>query len=235
MDIVLIPGMWLDASSWDDVTPALAAAGHQAHPVTLPGLEPAATDRGLVSLADQVATVVALVDSIPAERPVMLVGHSAAAAIAHAAVDARPDRVARAVYIGGFPAGDGEALVDGMPSVDGGIPLPDWEMFDDSETFDLDEADRQRFRARAIPHPERAVLGPQRLYDERRYDVPVTMICPEFTPDQLRGWMAAGEGPVVELTRIHDVSYVDIDSGHWPQLTRPTQLAAIIVAEAARS
>jgi hypothetical protein len=27
MDIILIPGFWLDASSWDDIVPALERAG----------------------------------------------------------------------------------------------------------------------------------------------------------------------------------------------------------------
>ena len=30
MDIILIPGLWLDASSWDDVAPALESRGHTA-------------------------------------------------------------------------------------------------------------------------------------------------------------------------------------------------------------
>jgi hypothetical protein len=39
MDIILIPGLWLDGSSWDDVVPALRWAGHQTHALTLPGME----------------------------------------------------------------------------------------------------------------------------------------------------------------------------------------------------
>jgi hypothetical protein len=29
MDIILIPGFWLDGSSWDAVVPALEDAGHR--------------------------------------------------------------------------------------------------------------------------------------------------------------------------------------------------------------
>ena len=32
----------------------------------------------------------------------------------------------------------------------------------------------------------------------------------------------------VELTRAAHLSYEDIDSGHWPMLTRPVELAEII-------
>ena len=35
MDIILVPGLWLDASTWDEVIPELERAGHVAHPLTL--------------------------------------------------------------------------------------------------------------------------------------------------------------------------------------------------------
>ena len=57
MDIILIPGLWLDASSWDDVIPVLEAGGHRTHPITLPGMESKdAADRG--SPRDHVDAVV---------------------------------------------------------------------------------------------------------------------------------------------------------------------------------
>jgi pimeloyl-ACP methyl ester carboxylesterase len=39
MDIILIPGFWLDASSWAEVAPALERAGNRVRALTLPGLE----------------------------------------------------------------------------------------------------------------------------------------------------------------------------------------------------
>jgi pimeloyl-ACP methyl ester carboxylesterase len=105
MDIILVPGLWLDGSSWESVVPTLEQAGHRAHPLTLPGLKSMDDDRSAITLRDHVAAVVAAIDS--GGSRVLLVGHSAGAGIAHAAVDARPDRVARAVYVGGFPTGAG--------------------------------------------------------------------------------------------------------------------------------
>ena len=37
MDILLIAGLWLDGSVWDNVAAQLEARGHRAVPVTLPG------------------------------------------------------------------------------------------------------------------------------------------------------------------------------------------------------
>src|SRR5262245_28324728 len=143
MDIILIPGLWLDASSWDAVVPGLEAAGHRAHPLTLPGMASPDVDRSSITLADHIAAVVAAIDAVePDDGPVVLVGHSAGAAIAHAALDARPERVARAIHIGGFPTGDGDPIVDGFTPVDGEVALPEWSSFDEGDLADLDDAAR---------------------------------------------------------------------------------------------
>src|SRR5690606_30687080 len=57
MDVILVPGFWLDASSWDAVLPALRPAGHRPHPMTLPGLESREADRSGITLRDHVAAV----------------------------------------------------------------------------------------------------------------------------------------------------------------------------------
>lgn len=232
MDIILVPGLWLDASSWDAVIPALRDAGHRTHPLTLPGLEARDADRAGIGLRDQVDAVVAAIDATGPDEPVLLVGHSAGAGIAYAAVDARPDRVARAVYVGGFPTGPGRPVADGFPVVDGGIPLPAWADFDDDDLAGLDDRARAEFRERAIPSPGRLATDPQQLSDERRYDVPVTVVCPEFSADLLRKWIEQGMEPVQEFAKLRQLDYVDLPTGHWPQFTRPGDLAAAILAAA---
>ncbi len=230
MDIILIPGLWLDASSWADVVPVLEQAGHRAHPLTLPGMESRDADRTAISLRDHVDAVVAVIDALdPAAGDILLVGHSAGAAIAHAAVDARPDRVARAVYVGGFPAGHGDALAPDYPAAGGDVPLPAWSQFEEEELADLDDEALAAFRERAIPSPEGVARDPQQLSDDRRYAVPVVVIATEFTSAMLQDWMAQGLAPVQELSRIRDVRHVDLPTGHWPQFTRPRELAGAIL------
>ncbi|MCK6211898.1 alpha/beta hydrolase [Georgenia sp. EYE_87] len=231
MDIILVPGLWLDASSWELVVPALEAAGHRAHPLTLPGTESKEADRSRVGLREHVDAVVAAIDACDAA--VLLVGHSAGCGVCHAAVDARPDRVARAVYVGGFPTGDGGTLADGFPVMGDDLPLPDWSEFGAEDLTDLDDAALARFRERAVASPARVVRDRQRLTDERRYDVPVTAVATEYTSEMLRGWIASGAEPVQEFTRL-EVDHVDLPTGHWPQLTRPDDLARVIVDAAAR-
>ena len=62
MDVILIPGLWLDGSSWDEVIPVLEHGGHRTHPITLPGMESRGADRSGITLRDHVAAVVATID-----------------------------------------------------------------------------------------------------------------------------------------------------------------------------
>ena len=231
MDVVLIPGLWLDGSSWDEVVPALEEAGHRTHALTLPGMESKDTDRSEITLRDHVDAVVEVIDSFDsAEGKVVLVGHSGGGAIAHAAVDARPDRVARVMYVDAGPVGEGGVINDEFPAENGEVPLPDWSLFEEEDLVDLDDELRAAFRDRAIPSPPHVARDPQQLFDERRYDVPVTVIACEFSSATLRKLMEEGHPYVQELAKVRDVDYVDLPTGHWPQFTRPEELGRAIVA-----
>lgn len=220
MDIVLVAGLWLGASEWDAVAEALRRRGHRPVAVELPGTGPGEAD---ATLDDQLAAVLAAVDA--ADRPVV-VGHSAAATLAWLAADRRPDAVRRVVLVGGFPTGDGGTYADLFPVVDGRMPFPGWGPFEGADAADLDAAERDALASRTAPVPEGVARAVVRLHDTRRYAVPVTVVCPEFSPDDARAWVAAGDAP--ELAAAQDVTYVDLDSGHWPMVTRPDALAALL-------
>jgi pimeloyl-ACP methyl ester carboxylesterase len=233
MDIILVPGFWLDASSWEEVTPPLVAAGHQVHPLTLPGLESADAPRAGIGLRTHIDAVVAEIDTF--DNPVVLVGHSGGGAIIHGAVDARPGQVVRAIYVDSGPLGDGGVINDELPDDGDAVPLPPWELFEDEDLTDLDDDLRAMFRARAIPQPKGVAQYQQRLNDERRYDVPATVIACEFPSSMLTEMIAGGHPYVAELGRVRDVDYVDLPTGHWPQFTRPAELGAAILAAVDRT
>jgi len=221
MDMILIGGLWLTGSAWDDVVDELEALGHRPTAVTLPG-QGAGTSAA--TLDDQVAAVLAAVDAAPGKP--FVVGHSAACSLAWLAADARPDRVAKVALIGGFPSADGEAYADFFPVTDGVMAFPGWGPFEGADSADIDEDTKRRFAEAAVPVPVGVAKAPVRLTDERRFDVPVVLVCPEFSPDQARQWIAEGEVP--ELAKAKHVEFVDIDSGHWPMVTAPAKLARIL-------
>ena len=220
MDIILIAGLWLPQSVWAELADELERLGHRALPVALPGVDDSSTT---ATLADQVTAALAAVDA--AERP-MVVGHSAACTLAWMIADQRADAIDRVVMIGGFPSADGEAYADFFPSAGGVMAFPGWAPFEGPDSADLDEAERDRIAASAVPVPEGVSKGVVRLTDERRFDVPVVLICPEFSPEDARAWIDAGDLP--ELSRATRVTLVDIDSGHWPMVTQPAELARIL-------
>jgi len=228
MDILLVAGLWLDGSAWDDVVPALQALGHRPVPLTLPGQGDGSTS---ATLDDQVAAVLAAVDS--ASGKPMVVGHSAACTLAWLAADARPEKVAKVALIGGFPAADGASYAEFFALKDGVMPFPGWGPFEGPDSADLDEQARHAIAAAAIPVPEGVARGVVRLTDERRFDVPVLLVCPEFSPTQAREWIAAGDAP--ELARAKHLELVDLESGHWPMFTAPAALARLLAAAADRS
>ena len=228
--IILIPGFWLDGSSWAEIVPVLEQAGHRPQPLTLPGMESREDDRSRISLRDHVDAVVAIIDSVhPAAGEVVLVGHSGGGAIAHAAVDARPGRVVHVVHVDTWPVGDGGVINDRLPAENGEIPLPDWSHFEQEDLVDLTDELRATFRARAIPTPERVARDAQQLFDEHRYAIPVTVIACAFPSAQLREWMAQGEEELQELAKVRTVDYIDLPTGHWPQFTRPMELGRAIL------
>lgn len=219
-NIVLIAGLWLPRSVWDDVSAALTRLGHRVVTPPLPGVDIA---QDSTDLEDQLAAVLTAVDA--AKNPVV-VGHSAASTLAWMVADRRPTQVARIVMIGGFPTENGGLYADFFPMADAVMPFPGWDPFEGPDADDLDADARERFTDLAISVPLAVARSTVSLTDERRFAVPVSLVCPEYSPADAKAWIDAGDLP--ELARTANLSYVDIDSGHWTMVTKPEELARIL-------
>lgn len=231
MHIILIPGLWLDASSWDAVTPALEAAGHSIHTVPSPGLGVPAPGSSDIGIADWVDAVVEQIDSL--EGPVVVVGHSGGGNVAWGAVDARPDRVARAIFVDTVPPPSGQGISE-FEVVDGVIPFPGWDSFDEPEVFDMDERTRADATAHTASVAARVPTDPLVLTDDRRHEVPVTLLMGGASDEELRK-MLSEWGPWAEaFDAIQDAEVVKLGTGHWPQFTKPEALSQAILTAAAR-
>lgn len=234
MDIILVAGFNLGACAWADVVPPLEAAGHTVHALTLPGLTPDA-DRSAVHLEDHVEAVVEAIDAVPAERRVVLVGHSGGGGVVYAASGRRPDRVARVVYVDSGPMGDGQAV---MGDLDPGLvelDLPPWEQREDQDLVGLTPELRERFRALAVPHPAGPAREPYAHPGDavRRRAVPSTVISCTYPAAVVRDLMAQGHPFFAEAAELTDLEIVDLPTGHWPMFSEPAALAAAIAAASA--
>jgi pimeloyl-ACP methyl ester carboxylesterase len=220
--IVLVPGFWLGAWAWDDVVALLRDDGHEAKGVTLPGLESLDADRSGVTFSDHVE---AICDAVrETERPAVLAVHSGAGATGYAATDRIPKRIAHMVYVDSGPA---TAALD--PGFEGDeLPLaPTWEEL--GENLDgISEAQLAAFRERAVPEPAGALRGSAELSNEARLDIPSTAICTAFTSDQYKEAVVEGQTWLGGFGELHNLTWVDLPTSHWPMWSRPQELAAII-------
>lgn len=222
MDVILVPGLWLDASSWDAALPALRAAGHRPHPLTLPG--PAAGD---LVVDDWVDAVLAEIDRLDA--PVVLVGHSGGGNVVWGAADRRPECVRRVVLVDTAVPPPG-AMISEFPVDDGVVHFPGWDFFDDDDVSDIDDATRRRTAAQVVDVPGRVPSSPITLTDDRRYDIPVTILSGRLDAETLPRMLAEWEAFAREFERLADVEVVHLDSGHWPQFSQPERFAERLTA-----
>jgi pimeloyl-ACP methyl ester carboxylesterase len=220
MDVILVPGLWLDGSSWQDVSARLRAAGHVPHPLTLRGLTERNGERLGVMLADHVALIANTIDQMGG--PVALVGHAEACGLVHAAVNRRPDRVARAFHIGGLPSADGTHVLTGFRAPVHAEP-------DDLAARCAVDAALAALRERQGDGRTRGIDTLQRLTDERRFDVPITVVATEYTAEDVRRWMDEDGDPARELNRVREVTLVDLPAGRWPQMEDSEAVTRVIV------
>lgn len=138
----------------------------------------------------------------------------------------------RAIYVDSGPLPDGVATNASLVSDGADLPLPPWDVFRGDSSRDLDDltdAQLDDFRERAVPTPAAVAQDPPVLSDEARFDVPVTMISSTFTRDKVEAAIEAGVPYFAEIPRLAHFTPVELPTGHWPQLTKPEQLAEVIL------
>ena len=221
--IVLVPGFWLGAWAWDEVVASLRAEGHDVTAVTLPGLDSVETDRSTITMSDHVD---AICDAVRAAgAPVVLAVHSGTGAAGYGASDKVPELIAAMVYVDSAPA---KGAMD--PDFGGAeLPLPSREELEAGENLDgLTEEQLETFRRRAVPQPAASMREAAELRNDARLDVSSTVICTGAPSDQVKAWAEEGYAWLAGLPELHDVTWVDLPTSHWPMWSRPQELAVII-------
>ena len=221
--IILVPGFWLGAWAWDEVAGHLREDGHDVTAITPLGHEPDA-DRASVTFAAQVDALVREIEA--AERPPVLVVHSASGFTGYAASDRVPDRIAAIVYVDTAP---------GKPPLDPDFtdvekPL-DWAAVEAEENLTgLSDAQIATFRERAVPVPGAALREPYTFTNDARNDIPSTIVATGFSADEYRRY--AAEHPewafLAGIPELRTLTFVDLPTSHWPMWSKPRELATII-------
>ena len=110
-----------------------------------------------------------------------------------------------------------------------------WDEVSEEENLDgLTEEQKQTFRQRAVPVPGGVMRGSVELTSDARRDIPSTLICTGYTPDQYKDAVKEGYAWLAGVPELRNVTWVDLPTSHWPMWSRPRDLAAII-GDVARS
>lgn len=230
--VVLVPGFWLGAWAWEDVLPHLQERGLEPLALTLPGLEPDHPDRGSVRLEDHVAAIEQALAAAPAGARTVLVAHSGAVVPATVALDRHVDEVAHVVWVDTAPVVDGFALAADVEGDEHPLDAQWDEELAGGSMAGLSDEQLATFRERAVPQPTGSMRDAAALADERRLDVPMTLVATAFSGADYRSYAQEGVPFLAGLNEFRALELVDLPTGHWPMWSRPAELAGIIADRA---
>jgi pimeloyl-ACP methyl ester carboxylesterase len=229
---ILVPGLWIGAWAWRDVTRALRAAGHDVYPLTLTGVADRSHLLGPdIDLDTHIDDIVRLAE-VEDLRDIVLVGHSYGGMPVSAAALRLRDRIRSVMYVDSGPLPEGTTQLsmsgdDGAPSTGDAVQPRRWDQAADPVLLaGLDETALDLLRTRSTPHPIASVtqpLGPHAT----SADLPTTLIACTFPVDQVGEMMAAGHPFFAGLTQARIIA---LPTGHWPMLSDPKALAEALLA-----
>jgi pimeloyl-ACP methyl ester carboxylesterase len=232
---VLVPGFWLGAWAWREVTASLRTAGHEVYPLTLTGLADRSHLAGPeIGLETHTTDIVRLIE-VEDLRDVVLVAHSAGAWPATQAADRVPDRLARVVYVESGPPPDGVAAFDANPPEeqdrlraligDGHLlPPPTWRTEDNPAALaGLDAQTLKLLRARSTAQPLRAATDP--VHRTGGGPAATALITCTFPLATVRELIEQGHPLFAGLA---GSDLYELPTGHWPMLSEPARLAGLL-------
>ncbi len=240
---VLVHGAFQTAAAWDDTVAALAAAGHTAVTVDLPGRPGDGFVPGEVTMQDHVDAVLAALDAVGPD-PVVLVGHSFGGMTISAVAEAAPDRIASLIYVAAYlPAVDavpGESMQDlALSDHHGGWQADSFVVAADYTTASVNPRDRAALFANDAP-AELAEAIAAAMVDEPLAPVatPVALTSERFGRVRaayvvtLRDRAVSTDLQLTMLGRGSVAEAVPLDTGHTPHLVAPEALAAALIRAA---
>lgn len=226
---VLVPGAWLGAWAWKNVVPLLEKEGHSVYPVTLTGMGDrvhlASKDAGIETAIQDVLNVIKYNDL----DDFVLAGHSFAGKIVAVVADRMPRKVKTLLYVDAFrpdkvrtPQGrfDPTTEFGGLKPGEWAIPFTEGILA--SIGKDVTGPDKEWMLSKATPWPVKPANDPIILSEKFDSVKNAFVFC------------TGGGDPVDEIVSGKwgklDGPYKIIESGHWPMITKPKELAEDMLA-----
>ena len=226
---VLVPGAWLGSWAWKRVIPLLEEQSHEAYPVTLTGMGErvhlASRELGIDTAVEDVLNVIRFNDV----DDFVLVGHSFAGKVVAPVADKLHSSVRKIIYLDAFrpekvrtPQASLDPSMEFGPPPPGTFGIPLTEETIDRIGPDVQGDDRRWMMSKATPWPVKPTADPITLSENFDSVKSAFIFCTRSgdpVDDIIAGKWGKLDGP-------HRV----IDSGHWPMITRPAEVAEALVA-----
>jgi pimeloyl-ACP methyl ester carboxylesterase len=156
------------------------------------------------------------------------VAHRGAAAPATVALDRHVEEVDHVVWADTAPVADGYAIDPDAGGIEHPLSAQYDEELEQGSMAGLSEEQLAAFRERAVPQPASSMRDAVSLADERRLDVPGTIVCTAFAAADYRSYAEQGTPFLNGLLQHRRLELVDLPTGHWPMWSKPAELADII-------
>ncbi len=170
-----------------------------------------------------------------AMEQVILVGHAYAGMVLTGVAEVCPERLGYLVFVNGVVPQDGEAMVDQLEAVrgpefaagvrraienrDGFLPPPTTNQEIAQRWRITDPADQAWVLSRLSPQPTASFAQPVRVSRPEARAIPRAFILSS----------ESGFDPVAELARSSGWSLFPLDTGHDPMITKPQEVAEILL------
>ena len=225
---VLLHGAYQGGWIWQRVAPHLRAAGHTVFAPTLDGCaERRHALRPGIDTESQAAEISEML-FFQDLHDIVLVGTSCGGMVAARVAETTPDRIGRIVLADALALFDGETVADHVQrptAVTTDLATgPSQEDAANRMFASLDQPTKSWAMARYTPHPVAAMKAPVKLDSFWRQHWNATVI-----------WCRqSANPPLAHQRRAADTlaaRWHELDTGHYPMLTKPEPLAALIMAK----
>lgn len=238
---ILVHGAWEGSWTWDNTSPALEKLGHTVTAVDLPGSHGNRLAIAQVTMASYVRAVADVIEQL--DHQVILVGHSMAGAVISQVAEFMPEKIERLIYVAAFLLKNGGSVLEAMKRDPDGQLLPELVFSDDQSYATASEETLRNIAFHDVEEKrilqilplmtERQATEPfmarQVLSNEKFGSVPKTYI--RTTTDKITS-------PALQdrlTTNWHVDTIHVLPSGHFPMLSMPEDLAAVMLSAALES
>jgi dienelactone hydrolase len=247
---ILVSGAYTGGWIWQEAAARLRESGAEAYPATLTGMGQRRHLAGPgTDLETHIEDLVQLIDDVDAPEVVM-VGHCYGIHPVLGAAGRRPERIARIVHLDAGMPQDGDAALKLVPDPavrdrlsnpaeqtedDWRIPPPpldEWQRWGSTAGIPADAL--ARLARRAAPQPRGTLTQPLRVSDAVAGMPATGVLCTANGPGiaMVEDLVGLGDPRLQALTEPR-VTFFELDTGHWPMLSTPGELAEVLLRAAA--